>query len=177
MPRNFNKYQYETSPRKLEPDYTPVKNPYKTKRTTSRKQAETKSNKKTRAKKVNEIKKQKRKAIKYLIIGFMILFAISYRNSQIDENFAKVQDLKKEVAEVEKQNAQLQVSIENGLNSNNLEQEAKEKLGMQKLNSKQTIYITLPKNDYIEPASEEVVIEEKETGIKGVINTIISLFK
>ena len=37
MPRNFSKYQYETSPRKLEPEYTPVKNPYKKKKTTARK--------------------------------------------------------------------------------------------------------------------------------------------
>ena len=171
MPRNFNKYQYETSPRKLEPEYTPSKNPYKAKKNTTRKNAINKQNRQ------NEIKKQKRKAIKYLVIGFLILFAICYRNSQIDENFAKIQDLKKELAEVEKQNAQLQVSIENGLNTNNLEQEAKEQLGMQKLNSKQTIYITLPKNDYIEPASEEVIIEENEKGIKGIIKTIGNIFK
>ena len=25
MPRNYNKYQYETSPRKLEPEYAPKK--------------------------------------------------------------------------------------------------------------------------------------------------------
>ena len=37
MPKNFNKYQYETSPRKLEPEYTPKKNPYKSKKTTARK--------------------------------------------------------------------------------------------------------------------------------------------
>ena len=43
---------------------------------------------------------------------------------------------------------------------------------MQKLNSKQTIYMTLPKNDYIEPASEEVVIDEKESPFKVIINTI-----
>lgn len=171
MPRNFNKYQYETSPRKLEPEYTPIKNPYKAKKTTARKQTATKS------KKEAQIRKQKRKAITYLIIGFIILFAICYRNSQIDENFAKVQDLKDELAEVEKQNAQLEVSIENGLNLSNLEQEAKEQLGMQKLNSKQTIYITLPKNDYIEPASEEVIIEENGTGIEGIINTITNIFK
>ena len=29
MARNFNRYQYETSPRKLEPDYAPKKNPYR----------------------------------------------------------------------------------------------------------------------------------------------------
>lgn len=172
VPRNFNKYQYETSPRKLEPEYTPIKETYKTKKTTARKVKKVSNN--NRAK---QLKKQQNKAIKYLLIGFAIVFGICYRNSQIDESFAKVQDLKQEVAEVEKQNAQLEISIENGLNLNNLEQEAKEKLGMQKLNSKQTRYITLPKNDYIEPAAEQVVIEEKEGGIKGIISTISNIFK
>ena len=159
MPRNFSKYQYETSPRKLEPEYTPVKNPYKKKKTTARKVQTTNKNK------VNEIKKRKMKVIKYIAIGFLFFFGISLRNSQIDENFAK------------KQNAQLEVAIENGMNLNNLEQEAKTQLGMQKLNSKQTIYMTLPKNDYIEPASEEVVIDEKESPFKVIINTIKNIFK
>lgn len=172
MPRNFNKYQYETSPRKLEPEYTPIKHPYKSKKTTARKVKKASNN--NRAK---QLRKQQNKAIKYILIGFAIALGICYRNSQIDENFAKVQDLKKELAKVEKQNTQLEISIENGLNLNNLEQEAKEKLGMQKLNSKQTTYITLPKNDYIEPAAEEVIINEKESGIKGIINIISSLFK
>lgn len=174
MPRNFNKYQYETSPRKLEPEYTPIKTPYKTKKSTARK---TGTQSKKKYSKETLLRKQKRRAMKYLIIGFLILFGISYRNSQIDENFAKVQSLKEELAAVEKENAQLEISIENGLNLNNLEQEAKEKLGMQKLNSKQITYITLPKTDYIEPATEEVVIEQKETGLKGIINTISNIFK
>jgi len=172
MPRNFNRYQYETSPRKLEPEYTPVKNPYKTKKTTARTVKKTSNN--NRAK---QLKKKQNKAIKYLIIGFAIVFGICYRNSQIDENFAKVQDLKEKVAEVEKQNSQLEIAIENGLNLNNLEQEAKEKLGMQKLNSSQTIYITLPKTDYIEPASEDVIIEEEQNTIKGIIKQIGNIFK
>ena len=37
MPRNFNKYQYETSPRKLEPEYAPKKNTNKGKKSTARK--------------------------------------------------------------------------------------------------------------------------------------------
>ena len=172
MPRNYNRYQYETSPRKLEPEYTPIKNPYNTKKTTARKVKKTSNN--NRAK---QLKKQQNKAIKYLLVGFAIIFGICYRNSQIDENFAAVQDLKEEVAEVEKQNAQLEISIENGLNLNNLEQEAKEKLGMQKLNSNQTIYITLPKTDYIEPAAEQVVIEEKRHGLASIINTITNIFE
>lgn len=173
MPRNFNKYQYETSPRKLEPEYTPIKTPYKTKKSTARK-IKPNSKKNNRAK---QIRKQQNKAIKYLAIGFLILFGLCYRNSQIDENFAKIQETKERLAEVEKQNTQLEISIENGLNLNNLEQQAKEKLGMQKLNSKQTTYITLPKSDYIEPVAEQVIIEEEESGIKGIINTIKNIFK
>ena len=86
MPRNFNKYQYETSPRKLEPEYTPKKNPYKSKKTSARKINSKKE-------KALEIKKQKHRVIKYLVVGFLILFAISYRNSKIDESFAKMQKI------------------------------------------------------------------------------------
>ena len=172
MPKNFNKYQYETSPRKLEPEYTPKKNPYKSKKTTARK-----VDRKKEQQKAKDLKKQKLKAIKYLVIGFLVIFAISYRNSQIDESFSKVESLKEELAELKKQNAQLEVSIESGLNLNNVEQEAKEQLGMQKLNPKQTIYVTLPKTDYIEPAAEEVVIKENSGGVKSIINSIMNIFK
>jgi len=167
LPRNYSRYQYETSPRKLEPEYTPIKNPYKGKKST------TKRSKPKQA----QLKKEKIKTIKYLVIGFAVLFFICYRNSQIDESFAKIQELKSEVSEVEKQNAQLKVSIENSMNLSNIEQQAKELLGMQKLNSKQTVYVTLPKSDYIESASEEVVIEEDPSVINKIVQEIKNLFK
>ena len=44
---------------------------------------------------------------------------------------------------------------------NNIEKLAKEKLGMQKLTNKQTVYVNLPKKDFTETPSEEVVKEEK----------------
>ena len=103
MPRNFSKYQYETSPRKLEPEYAPKKNNYKGKKSTTRK-VEQKINKK----KLQEERKQHRKVIMYVALAFSLLFAISYRNAQIDENFEKVQDYKKELAAIEKENSQLQ---------------------------------------------------------------------
>lgn len=173
----YNKYQYETSPRKFEPDYTPTKKKKVTKKSTSKKPVVTK-NKKTRAKAtVKEMKRQKARTIIYIIIGFAILFAISYRNSQIDESFAKVQDLKQEMLEVEKENEQLEVSIENSMNLNNLEQQAKEVLGMNKINNKQTIYVDLPKSDYIEPASEEVIIEEKMNIFESIMEVVTNIFK
>jgi len=66
----------------------------------------------------------------------------------------------------------LEVNIENSLNLSNIEREAKERLGMQKLTSKQTVYISLPKKDYVEPATEEVIIEEEKTLLESIINKI-----
>ena len=61
-----------------------------------------------------------------------------------------------------KTNQQIEVSIENNLNLNTIEQTAKEQIGMQKLNNNQKIYVNLPKQDYVAPASEQVVIEENQ---------------
>lgn len=168
MPRNYSRYEYETSPRKLEPYYAPKKNTNIKKQTTP---------KKKNYKKQKEVRKLKLKVIAYLSIGFAILFAVSYRNAKIDEHFDKVQTLKSELATVEKENAQLEVSIESTLNLTNLEQQARSLLGMQKLTNKQTEYVTLPKTDYIEVAPEQVVIEEKQGILETIGGYISQLFK
>lgn len=174
MARNLNKYQYETSPRKLAPEYAPKKNNYKGKKSTVRK-IETKENIKIR-KKLQEERKQHRKVIMYVILAFSVLFAISYRNAQIDESFEKMQDYKKELAYIEKENSQLELAIESSLNLSNIEQQAKELLGMQKLTNQQIVYVGLEKDDHIETAAENVNIEEN-TVLDKIINTVKSLFK
>ncbi len=174
MARNFNRYQYETSPRKLEPDYAPRKNPYKGKPSTAKK---TSNKKKTNSKKFLNTKKSQNKLMKYLILGFLIIFAICYRNAQIDQRFTEVQDLKDELSEINKENIQLEVAIENSLNLSNIEQQAKDLLGMQKLTNKQTVYVDLPKSDYIESAAEEVIIEEEQSFIGKIFSEIGKLFK
>lgn len=174
MPRNFNKYQYETSPRKLEPEYAPKKNNYKGKKSTARK-PETKE-KKINKKKLQQERKKHRQVITYVVLGFAVLFAISYRNAQIDESFEKVQDYKKELASIEKENSQLELAIESSLNLSNIEQQAKELLGMQKLTNQQIVYVNLEKDDHIEAAAESVNIKE-ETFMDKIINIVKSLFK
>lgn len=104
--------------------------------------------------------KPKAKAVLYLAMGFVILFAISYRNSLITESFNQKEELKKNLSAIEKENEQLKINIENSLNLNNVEQSAKEMLGMQKLDNSQKIYISLPKKDYIEPAMQDIVKTE-----------------
>lgn len=152
------RYQYETSPRKLEP--------------TEEKRSK-KANKKKKIKIVKDVprqeikvsKEQRRKQIKLImfsLVALAVLLVISYRNSQISVKFSEIQDQKKELASLEKENEQTEVNIENSLNLNNIEQQAKEKLAMSKLTNKQTVYITLPKKDYIESASEKITIKEED---------------
>ena len=66
------------------------------------------------------------------------------------------------------------MNIQNGLNLNNIEKLAKEKLGMQKLTNKQTVYVTLPKKDYVESASEEVVIENDKNWFEKLIDKLLN---
>lgn len=169
MAKSYNRYEYETSPRKLEPYYAPKKKT--TNKTTQKKQTSRSINKQRKEKEL------KRKVIIYATAIFSILFAISYRNAQIDENFDEVQDLKAQLATIEKENTQLEVAIESSLNLTNLEQQAKSLLGMQKLTNKQTEYVTLPKTDYIESASEEVIIEEEKGLFEAIGSFISGLFK
>ena len=142
-------YQYETSPRKLEPNYKRKK--YQNLRVLEDNQQ------KTHVSSVDR-KKQIRVTISLIAI-FAVLFTISYRNSLINEKFNSVQKLKGELSSLQKENEQLKVSVANGLNSNYIEQQAKEKLGMKKLSNKQTTYMALPKKDYVETPAEKVVIE------------------
>ena len=148
MPNNrFGGYQYETSPRKLEPDYKQLpKNPHeKNKSSTTLKKESSESKQAVQKRQL----KSHVKVVIYIGIIFAVLFAISYRNSLINESFTKNEKLKKTLAATKKDNEQLQVSIENSLNLSNIEKMAREKLGMQKLDNSQKVYVSLPKKDIV----------------------------
>jgi len=51
---------------------------------------------------------------------------------------------------------------------------AKEKLGMQKLTNRQTVYINLPKKDYVEPASEKIVKNNNENWFQKLTNKLFN---
>lgn len=161
-----NGYQYTTSPRKVQPDYTPNK---------KRKKLKVVEDVPRQKIKISKEQRKKQKTITLFVIAiFGILLTISYRNSQINEKFTEMQNLKQELSSLQKENGQLKVSIENGLNLNNIEKLAKEKLGMQKLTNKQTVYVSLPKKDYVESASEEVVIEEQKNWFENLVEKLLN---
>ena len=149
-------YEYETSPRKLEPDYGNIQS---RSRKTVKKQV--KKNKPVQSKKT--VTKRNLKHILKIVVGFIALLTISYRYSIINTSFNEKEALKKELAEVKKVNDQLQVSIEEGMNINVIEKEAKEKLGMQKLDNSQKVYVNLDKQDYTEYSADTIITENEET--------------
>lgn len=161
-----SRYQYETSPRKLEPDYESINEPY-----SKKKRVEVK--KKTNKTKQKSQTKTNIKTITYVFLIFASLFVISYRNSLINESFNENEKLKSNLAAIEKENEQLKVNLENSLNLSNVEKLAKEKLGMQKLDGSQKVYVNLEKKDYIEPASEEVVMNDNTNWFEKLLNTLL----
>ena len=148
------RYEYETSPRKLEPDIR------KEKKNTNIKVVKDLPKQDVKLSKEQKIKHKK--ATLLVIAIFAVLFTISYRNTQINEKFSEIQSLRTQLSSLQKENEQLQVTIENSLNLSNIEKQAKEKLGMQKLSNKQTVYVSLPKKDYIESATEKVEISDND---------------
>ena len=156
-------YQYETSPRKVKPDYRPDK-----KEPIKKKKSSTLKTKKQTAKKQQNIKmKVEAKTVLYILLGFSVLFAISYRNSLITANFNKKEDLKEQLSVLQKENAQIEISIQNSLNLANIEKSASELLGMKKIDESQKVYVTLPKKDYVELQVNRYLLKKTIIGLNN----------
>lgn len=163
-----SRYEYSTSPRKLQPDYRPKKQ-------TKKRNLKVVEDLPRQDVKISKVQKERQMKLTLIVVAiFIFLLTISYRNSQINEKFSEVQSLKNQLSSLQKENEQLKVSIENGLNLNNIEKLAKEKLGMQKLTNKQTLYVSLPKKDYVESATEEVVIENSKNWFEQLVDKIFN---
>jgi len=166
---NQNRYQYETSPRKLQPEYTPIKKKYPKKSTAKKQEVRTKAKK-------QEVKNSKAKIILYIGAIFVILFAVSYRNALISQEYSELKDLKAQLSEVEKQNKQLEVNIESKTNLGAIEERAEKELGLKKLDDSQIVYVSLDKQDYVESSAEEVKLEEDKNWFEDIINKIKDIF-
>ena len=166
---NANRYQYETSPRKLQPEYTPIKKKYPKKSTASKKINNAQKKKKT-------VETTNYKVILYIGIIFAMLFAISYRNALLAQRYNELKNMKVQLSKIEKENEQLEVNIESKINLSAIEKKASEELGMKKLNDSQTVYVSLDKTDYIESAADSVKLEEELNLFEKIIDTIKNIF-
>lgn len=168
-------YEYGTTPRKLEPNYKPNKR--RKSNINIEKQKKINDEQRRRAMKLE--KKKHNKNVALVVAIFLILLAISYRSSLINEKFNEIQTAKQNLASIEKTNGQLEVSIESSLNLGNIEQQAEDSLGMQKLNNEQKVYVTLEKKDYVESAIEDIDLTETEENIgliQKIINKVLNIY-
>lgn len=154
-------YEYETSPKKLQPEYV----------------KEYSSKEKNVSKQVSKKSKYNYKPIVYIAAGFVMLFTICYRNSLINESYTEKENLKSQLAEVQKENEQLKVNIESSLNLNSIEKTASEQLGMKKLTNDQKNYVNLQKKDYVESSAEEIVVENNVSLIDRILNELTKIIK
>ena len=162
-------YQYDTSPRKLEPEENPPKKlPKKANKTK-------KSNSKDKAKK-QEVKIAKRNFAMVMVVVLSCILLLMYRNVKIREYYAGVQELNKEISSLQKENGQIAVQIQNNLNLNNIESIATSTLGMQKLSSKQTVYVNLDTKDYTEVSQKSITKEKKNNVFRTILDKIIDFF-
>lgn len=162
-------YQYDTNPRKLKPDYEPVKRMYP-KKSSARKENKHAELKKTRTFKI--------KTVFYIAMCFIALFVISYRYSVIDDTYMALKEKKADLAVIAKETTQLEANLESSLNLTKIEEEAKKQLGMQKLSTEQIVYVTLPKTDHVETSSKEIKsVDYNQNFIMEIINKITSSFK
>lgn len=175
-------YQYETSPRKYEPEYTTKKRTSKNvqnKKIPKKASEDKKSSKKEnikkrleqeRAKKLED-KKRKTKQVILVIAIFGMLLSVSYREISVMEMFNQKKDLENQLAVIEKENGQVEKSIkevESTLDWNKIKQKATDELGME---SKQAIPLDLEKTDNVETSTQ--FIQEDET---SWLEKIVSFF-
>jgi cell division protein FtsL len=109
--------------------------------------------KKLEAKKVNS-KHKTRNIILTATIAFAVCMGIVIQYSFVNASFMEKKKLEGQLAEILKQNEQLEVKIEGATNMKTISEEAKEQLGMQKVDNQQKVYVDLDKSDYIKPSND-----------------------
>ncbi len=159
------RYEHGTSPWKYEEDYRP------------KKKSKTKAKSQNKRKPANVAKKTSaKKAVskKYMVLGvsifFIFAFVISFRATQIEKADVNIQAQRNQIDKLKNENAELSLDLQKALSLTNIEKQAKDKLGMQKLQNNQIRYIKLDKRDYVEPVSIIRIEEKEESLFKRVIN-------
>ena len=82
-----------------------------------------------------------------------------------------------QLAEIKKENEQLKVNIESSLNLSSIEKIASEQLGMQKLTNDKKIFVNLQKKDYVEPATEEIIVDKNTSVLEKILNALTEVIQ
>ena len=132
--------------------------------------------KKQKEPKKQVVPKGKNKVKKKVLLGvlsFSIALTIVYRYAMLNNMSMENIKLKKELAELNNVNAQLQLKAEQSVNLSYVEQYAQENLGLQKPQNYQIEYINVNKQDLI----DNKVTNENKNWFEEILFNIIEFFK
>ena len=119
---------------------------------------------------INE--KSKIKTVFLISCLFVMLMVITYRFNVISENNLALQNLKTDLDRVQSNLASTQMDIEQSTDLSKIEAYAKQKLGMQKPDKNQVIYIDTSKDTNVVKETNISFVDKIIESIKGYINNI-----
>jgi cell division protein FtsL len=117
--------------------------------------------------------KAKAKMVLYIMTVFAMCFVVMLRYTQITELNYKIERKNKEFHSLRNDNSRLKVAIEKEMDLNKVRELAQQKLGMQKPDKYQVVYIKVLKNDFTKVAGEGKGLNKTETGaLVAVMNEV-----
>ena len=126
--------------------------------------------------------KQKDVRTKFFLFVFLGILLISmpmyiiFKSAESDELFTKVNRLKGQIEEQRKENEQLALNLQNQASLVKIEQDAKYRLGMQKIEPTKIIKVQTNEKDYIETESVSIIKDKEESVINKIFKFVMNLF-
>lgn len=115
----------------------------------------------------------------FIFLGILLIsmpMYIIFKSAESDELFKKVNRLKGQIEEQRKENEQLALNLQNQASLIKIEQDAKYKLGMQKIEPTKIIKVQTNEKDYIETESVSTIKDKEESVIDKIFKFVMNLF-
>ena len=101
---------------------------------------------------------------------------IIFKSAESDELFISVNNLKSQIEEQRKENEQLALNLQNQASLVKIEQDAKYRLGMQKIEPTRIIKVQTNEKDYIETENVSIIRDKEETVFDKIFKFLMNLF-
>lgn len=115
----------------------------------------------------------------FIFLGILLIsmpMYIIFKSAESDELFKKVNRLKGQIEEQRKENEQLALNLQNQASLVKIEQDAKYRLGMQKIEPTKIIKVQTNEKDYIETESVSIIRDKEETFLDKIFKFVMNLF-
>ena len=131
-----------------------------------------------------KIKKVKQRDVRtkfflFLIFGILLIsmpLYIIFKSAESDELFTSVKNLKLQIEEQRKENEQLALNLQNQASLVKIEQDAKYRLGMQKIEPTRIIKVQTNEKDYIETENVSIIKDKEEAVFDKIFKFLMNLF-